>query len=212
MRKNYTVISSTYVAQAALGKRPARTWLAGVALLTAREQWGKWQLNVQIGVALVGDNVWDVPLWLSKNLKTPTTLVGWRLDDIVVPSLIAAADTCGDPAIARECLRSLEGALTDEVVDLAATQGGAGAPRLCAAAEAVGVPVPSLSGAGLDEIWRTGCLADMRDHVSARALSLWLMFLADPARADEEMRKATAAWIDTLDQPWAAPHRNGGAK
>lgn len=212
MRKSYTVISSTYLQQPAMGKRPARTWLAGMALLHVDERWGKWSFDIRSSAALAGDNIWDVPLWAAQELRAPATLVGWRLDDIVVPSLIAAADTCGDPAIAREFLRALENTFTGDIVDLAASQGGAGASRLCAAAEAMGVPVPSLSGARLDEIWHSGCLADMRDHVSARAVALWLMLLADPERADDAMREATAAWIQTLDQPWAAPYRNGGAR
>ncbi len=199
MTTDTVVLATSWIHQPALGERPPRTLLVGAATLTFRYRFGGAGFDLAAHSTTVTDDPAETISWLADSFHVPPApLLLWRAEDIVVPSLIAAAETARDTMTAARMLRELDLVFTGEVIDVAETYGGINATSFDAIAHGAGIPVISMTRADLAEAHRTGCHGAIREHLAARVKAIWRLWLAN--RDDTETLTAmTEAWLVTPD-------------
>lgn len=199
MTSDTVVLATAWIHQPALGDRPARTLLVGAATLTFRYRFGGAGFDLAAHSSTVTDDPAETISWLAEALHIPPArLLLWRAEDIVVPSLIAAAETARDTIAAAKLLRELDLVFTGEVIDVAESYGGTGATSFDAVAHGAGLPFVPMTRADLSEYHRTGCHGAIREHLTARVKAIWQLWLA--SREDTETLQAmTEAWLATPD-------------
>ncbi|MGY4396695.1 hypothetical protein ACVWZA_001880 [Sphingomonas sp. UYAg733] len=193
------VLATSWIHQTALRERPPRTLLVGAATLTLRYRFGGAGFDLAAHSTTVTDDPAETMSWLADSLHgPPARLLLWRAEDIVVPSLIAAAETARDTMAAAKMLRELDRVFTGEVIDVAETYGGINATSFDAIAHGAGTPVIPMTRADLAEAHRTGNHGAIREHLAARVKAIWQLWLA--SREDTEtLIAATDAWLATPD-------------
>ena len=200
MTTDTVVLATSWIHQSALGDRPARTLLVGAATLTFRYRFGSAGFDLAAHSTTVTDDPAETISWLADGLHIPPgRLLLWRAEDIVVPSLIAAAETARDALAAARMLRELDLVFTGEVLDVAESYGGAGATSFDAVAHDAGIPFAPMTRAELSEYHRTGNHGAIREHLAVRVKAIWQLWLA--SREDTETLTAmTEAWLATPEQ------------
>lgn len=199
MTSDTVVLATAWIHQPALGDRPARTLLVGAATLTFRYRFGSAGFELAAHSTTVTDDPAETIQWLADSFHIPPArLLLWRAEDIVVPSLIAVAETARDTLAAAKLLRELDLVFTGDVIDVADTYGGSSATSFDAVAQGADVPFVPMNRADLSEYHRTGCHGAIREHLAARVKAIWQLWLA--AREDTETLTAlTEAWLATPD-------------
>ncbi|MFL0418116.1 hypothetical protein ACH0CP_15895 [Sphingomonas sp. 179-I 2A4 NHS] len=192
-------LATAWIHQPALGQRPARTLLVGAAKLSIFYSFGTLGFDLQTHSTTVTDDPAETISWVAAALHVPPgRLLLWRAEDIVVPSLIAAAETARDAMAGARLLRELDLAFTGEVIDVAEAHGGAAATSFDAIAHRHGLPFVPMSKAELAEAHRTGCHWAIRKHLAARGVATWRLWLAGREDAEPLIEK-TEAWLATPD-------------
>ena len=199
MTTDTVVLATSWIHQSALGDRPARTLLVGAATLTFRYRFGSAGFDLATHSTTVTDDPAETITWLADSFHIPPArLLLWRAEDIVVPSLVAAAETARDIMAAAKMLRELDLVFTGEVVDVAESYGGIGATSFDAVAHGAGVQFVPMARGELAEAHRTGNHGAIREHLAARVKAIWQLWLA--SREDTETLTAmTDAWLATPD-------------
>ena len=199
MPTDTVTLSTAWIHQPALGQRPARTLLVGAATLTLSYRFGTLAFDLATHSTTVTDDPADTMRWLADRLHIPPArLLLWRAGDIVVPSLIAAAETARDAMAGARLLRELDLTLNGEVVDVAESYGGSTATSFDAIAHGAGLPFMPMSRTALAEAHRLGNHGALREHLAARAKATWQLWLN--SRDDtESLVAATEAWVATPD-------------
>lgn len=199
MPTNTTILSTCWLNQSSLGSRPARTLLVGAALLTVSHRFGTLAFDLRADSTTITDDPDGTVAWLAERLPTePGRLLLWRADDIVLPSLISAAETTRNLMAGARLLCALERAFTGEMVDVAEPHGRARAKSFDAVAHAGGLPFVPMTRAQLAEAHRTGCHGDIRLHLAGRAKATWRLWL----RQQEEtapLQAMTDEWLASPD-------------
>lgn len=199
MTTDTIVLATSWIHQSALGDRPARTLLVGAATLAIRYRFGRLDFDLAAHSTTVTDDPADTITWLADSSQTsPARLLLWRAEDIVVPSLIAAAETARDTIAAARMLRELERVFTGEVIDVAEAHGGTRAKSFDAVAHAAGIVFVPMTKTDLAEAHGTGNHWTIREHLAARVKAIWQLWLAGREDADT-IRAATHAWLATPD-------------
>lgn len=191
------VLATAWINQPALGQRPARTLLVGAATLKIYYRFGSLGFDLQAHSTTVTDDPAETISWFADAFHVPPErLLLWRAEDIVVPSLIAAAETARDTIAAAKLLRELDLVFTGEVIDVAEEYGGRSATSFDAVAHAHGVPFVTMTPAALAKAHRLGNHHMIRQHLAARVKATWRLWLA--GRDDtESLIAATDAWATT---------------
>lgn len=194
-----TALATAWLNQPAFGQRPARTLLVGAATLAVRHRFNGWSFQLEAHSSTVTDNPAETILWLAEDLAArPSRLLLWRAEDIVVPSLIAAAETARDGLAGTKFLRELERTFTGEVEDVAQAFGSTKAASFDAIAHEHGLPFIAMSRSGLEEAHRIGNHGTIREHLASRVKATWRLWLR--SRPDgEALIAATDAWLATPD-------------
>lgn len=199
MTTDTVVLATSWIHQPALGDRPARTLLVGAATLTFRYRFGSAGFDLAAHSITVTDDPAETISWLADASHVPPArLLLWRAEDIVVPSLIAAAETARDTIAAAKLLRELDLVFTGEVIDVAERYGGVRATSFDAVAHDAGLPIAPMTRADLSEYHRTGNHGAIREHLASRVKAIWQLWLA--GRDDAETLTAlTKTWLATPD-------------
>lgn len=192
------VLATAWLNRPKLGNHPARTLLVGASTLIVRHRFGGWSFDLQVDSTTITDNPADTMLWVADQLPAANRLILWRAEDIVVPSLIAAAETAHDTIAAAKLLRQIDRAFCGEVVDIALSHGGARATSFDEVAHAHNLPFIAMSRDALAEAHRIGNHGDIQGHLAARVKAMWRLWLSDQPEA-EAIAAATVAWI--TEQP-----------
>lgn len=199
MNTDTVILSTAWINQSELGERPARTLLIGAATLTVSHRFGTLAFDLAAHSTTVTCNQVDTMNWLAGRLQPPPArLLLWRAGDIVVPSLIAAAETARDAVTAARLLRQLDRTLSGEVIDVAEEYGGSAATSFDAIAHRAGLPFVPMTRTDLTEAHRTGCHWAIREHLGARAKAIWRLWLNSFDDADLQIA-ATESWVGTAD-------------
>ena len=199
MSTETAILATAWIHQPVLGRRPARTLLIGAAKLSICYRFGSLGFDLQAHSTTITDDPAETICWLADALHVPPErLLLWRAEDIVVPSLIAAAECARDLMAGARMLRELDLAFTREVIDVAEVHGGAAATSFDAVAHQHDIPVVPMSKADLAEAHRTGCHGAIRKHLGARAIATWRLWLAGQPDAESLIEK-TEAWLATPD-------------
>jgi hypothetical protein len=199
MTTETVVLATAWINQPALSQRPARTLLVGAATLKVSYRFGSLAFDLKAHSTTVTDDPAETMLWLADAFHLPPErLLLWRAEDIVVPSLIAAAETARDTVAAAKLLRELDLVFTGEVIDVVESYGGRTATSFDAVAHAHGVPFVAMTPAALAEAHRLGNHYAIREHLAARAKATWRLWLA--SREDTgSLIGGTDAWAATPD-------------
>lgn len=199
MTTDTVILSTAWIHQPSFGERPARTLLIGAATLTVSYRFGTLAFDLAAHSTTVTDDPAETMRWLADRLHVPPArLLLWRAGDIVVPSLIAAAETARDTMAGARLLRELDLTLTGELIDVADSFGGSTATSFDAVAHKAGLPFLPMTRAALAEAHRTGCHGAIREHLAARVKATWRLWLN--GREDtESLIAATEAWVGTPD-------------
>lgn len=193
------VLATAWLTQPKLGRTPARTLLVGAATLTVRRRFDRWGFQLEAHSTTVTDNPAETLVWLAEDLAArPSRLLLWRAEDILVPSLIAAAETACDGLAGAKLLRALGGAFIREIDDVAQSFGGTKATSFDAIAHDHGLPFVQMTRRDLAEAHRTGNHGAIRAHLTARVKAMWQLWLKD-CPDGEGLSEATAAWLATAD-------------
>lgn len=199
MTTDTAILATAWIYQQALGQRPARTLLVGAAKLRICYRFGSLGFDLQAHSTTITDDPAETICWLADALHVPPErLLLWRAEDIVVPSLIAAAESARDAMAGARMLRELDLAFTSEVTDVAEVHGGAAATSFDAIAHQHNIPVVPMSKADLADAHRTGCHGAIRKHLASRAIATWRLWLAGQPDAESLIEK-TGAWLATPD-------------
>lgn len=199
MTTDTIALSTAWIHQHACRDRPARTLLVGASILTCSDRFGSAAFDLAAHSTTVTDDPAETMAWLAKRLEVaPARLLLWRAEDIVVPSLISACETARDTMTAARLLRALDRAFEGEVIDVAEQHGGSKASSFDAVMHSAGLPFSPMAKDELHHAHSTGCHADIREHLAARAVStfrLWLQGRDDVG----DLIAATDAWSATPD-------------
>lgn len=194
MTIGYSVLSIAYVQRPTPGRVPLTTLLVGATVLDVAADPSGWTFDLDAHISLAGDGGHATLRWIAERAWSPDrSLVLWRAGDIVVPALIAAAESCTDASLAAEMLRTVELLLTGPVIDVADLFGGARAISFDAVAHDHHVPFEPMSKTDLEAAWRVADHGRVRGHLAARAsgtVGLWLKHQDEP-----ELRAAFEAWL-----------------
>lgn len=193
------VLATSWLNQDQLGSRPARTLLVGAAVLAVRERFGSWSFDLQLDSTTVTDDPANTLRWLPEALPPASRLLLWRPEDIVVPSLVAAANSA-DSMIAAKLLRRLDAAFAGEVIDVAAPHGGARATSFDAVAHVAGLPFVAMTQRDLAATFAAMNHGNIRDHLGSRVKAMWRLWLNDQPDATA-LAAATVAWLAEQDAP-----------
>lgn len=199
MTTDTAVLATSWIAQPALAARAERTLLVGAALLRIHYRFGTLGFDLQTHSTTVTDDPGETIMWLAEGLHIPPErLLLWRAADIVVPSLIAAAETARDTVAAARLLRELDLTFSGEVIDVAERYGGDAATSFDAIAHANDVPFVPMPQASLAEAHRLGNHFQIRQHLAARAKATWQLWLR--GREDTgPLIAATEMWLSGED-------------
>ncbi|WP_375380926.1 hypothetical protein [uncultured Sphingomonas sp.] len=190
-------LATCWLNKPASNDRLACTLLVGAATLVVSRRFGQLAFDLQAHSSTVTDNPAGTIAWLAERLPVePGRLLLWRAEDIVVPSLLAAAETARDMLAGARLLRSMQHAFADEVVDVAESHGGRQARSFDAVAHRHGLPFIAMTDDQLGDAHRTGCHGAIRDYLAGRAKAIWQLWLQ--TRADGEApRVMTEAWLES---------------
>lgn len=194
MRDRYTVLATACLTKPKLGRTPARTSLIGAAALHVEERFAAPAVRIDAHTTLVTDSPADTLGWLAGELgEGNRTLLLWRAEDIVVPSLIAAAEDAPDPVIGAQLLRRLERSLTGRVIDVADHFGGSKATSLDAVLHQEALPFRPMTRNAMDEAYRTSCHGDVLEYLKLRALGLFRLWARQQPNGEELERAVLEA-------------------
>lgn len=199
MTTETAVLATAWISQPALAGRPARTLLVGAAMLKIYYRFGSLSFDLRAHSTTVTDDPAETITWLAESLHVPPSrLLLWRGEDIVVPSLVAAAETARDTVSAAKLLRELDLTFTREVIDVAETHGGAKASSFHSVAHGAGIPFVPMTQVALAEAHRLGNHFMIRQHLATRVKATWGLWLT--ARQDaKSLIAATETWLTTPD-------------
>ena len=185
------------------------THLAGAGLLIATRRASGWRFKSQAATIAAGDREQDLLQWLADRLPLADTLIGWQIDNHVVPALLEAAETA-DAAVAHHLTGRLARALRGRVVDVALEHGGSAAPPLDQVAADMAIAVPVIPDEALVSAWAFDRLDAVRSDLAAQAIGLWQFFLRHARMSGLEAEEATLAWLER--QRGAAPTQRAGSE
>lgn len=173
------------IAPTANGDTSPGTHLAGAGLMIATRHGSRWRFSSEAATIAAGEKEQNLLLWLADRLPMADTLIGWQIDQHVVPALIDAA-AHAEPTIAHHFMVRLARALRNNVVDLSINRS--------AAADEVAT-APSMMPDALLACWGTGRLDAVRSDLAAEAIGTWLQFLRQARLDGAQAEKATRDWM-----------------
>ncbi|MFD1106197.1 hypothetical protein [Sphingobium olei] len=161
------------------------THLIGAGLMIATRRGARWRFSSEAGTIAAGKKEQSLLLWLADRLPMANTLIGWEIDQHVVPPLIDAA-AHAEPTIAHHFMVRLARVLRNNVVDLSINPSAA--PENVATA-------PSMMPDTLLSNWGTGRLDAVRADLATEAIGTWLHFLRQAQHVGADAEQATRAWM-----------------
>ncbi|MBN8831336.1 MAG: hypothetical protein J0G94_12115 [Sphingomonadales bacterium] len=167
------------------GSVPPGARLVGASLLIATRLGTRWRFSSEAATVAAGEKEQNLLLWLADRLPMADTLIGWQIDQHLVPALIDGA-AHADPAIAHHFMVRLARVLRNNVVDLSIDRSGVADDVATA---------PSMMPDRLLAAWGTGRLDAVRDDLTAGALGTWLHFLRQAQHVGADAESATRDWM-----------------
>lgn len=191
--KNVTFVSvaaATIIVPQAAGSNAPEVYLIGAGLLIATYDGTRWRFSAESAALKAGEKEQNLLLWLSDRLPMANTVIGWNIDNRIVPALINAA-AHADPTIAQHFMLRLSRALRNNVVDLAIDRSAAVEPGIADEVRTA----PSMAPDVLLECWGKGQLDTLRADLRAEALGTWLAFVRQGKAPGMAAEQATRDWM-----------------
>lgn len=182
-------LASIAIPPAADADSPPGTHLVGAGLLIATRDGSRWRFSSEAATVSAGEKEQNLLIWMADRLPMADTMIGWHIDQHVVPALIDAA-AHADPAIAHHFTLRLARALRNNVVDLS-IDGGVATARMAENA----ATAPSMAPDALLAAWGIGRLDAVRADLATEALGAWLAFVRQAKALGMEAEQATRDWM-----------------
>jgi hypothetical protein len=152
--------------------------LVGVGLLhvthTVADQF-TYRLSARCIPAGVGEAV--LIDWLTDNLPSGASVVGWQLADDIVPALLGAADEA-PPDAARAFVDALALSVSRGAVDLADHHGGAVAPSFDQVCREFSIASAPIAPETLLAAWGIGRMGAIAEALGVNAAAAWRLAVA----------------------------------
>lgn len=161
------------------------THLVGAGLMISTRHGSRWRFSSESGTIAAGEKEQSLLLWLADRLPMADTLIGWQIDQHVVPPLIDAA-AHAEPTIAHHFMVRLARVLRGNVVDLSINRSA----RAEDVASAPGMTPDALLGN-----WGTDRLDAIRSDLATEAIGTWLHFLRQAQHVGANAERATREWM-----------------
>lgn len=121
-------------------------------------------------------------------------VIGWKIDQVVIPVLLNAAETA-PPAIAHHFLARLHRLPRVGAVDLSLQHGGASAPSFTAMAAEMAIRSPDWNADVVLAKWAIGDVHQIRHDLADEALALWRVFVRMAGVAGIDAEAQTDEWV-----------------
>ena len=171
--------------------------LIGLGLFIAQRRDDLWTFSRRAIARRAGASQDEVLRWAVKWMPSDATLIGWNVDQKLVPTLLEAA-AHAPPELSCRFLTSLHQVLLKGVVDLALREGGAAAPPLKAVAEEMAIFAPAMDADAMTAERRSGLVDQRRRDLGDEALALWRVFVRSAGLSGLGAEAATDAWVMRL--------------
>ncbi|MFK4792372.1 hypothetical protein [Sphingobium sp. ZW T5_29] len=182
-------LASIAIPPTANADSPPGTHLVGAGLLIAKRYGSRWRFSSEAATVSAGEKEQNLLIWMADRLPMADTMIGWQIDQHLVPALIDAA-AHADPAIAHHFTLRLARALRNNVVDLS-IDGRVATARMAEDA----ATAPSMAPDALLAAWGIGRLDAVRADLATEALGTWLAFVRQAKALGMEAEQATRDWM-----------------
>lgn len=169
---------------------PPDVYLIGAGLLIATRESSRWRFSVETAAVQAGEKEQNLLLWIADRLPLATTVIGYYIDNRIVPALINAA-AHADPAIAQHFMLRLARALRNNVVDLSIGRSA----DVEAAAKEDEASIPAMSPDALLAAWGLGQLDAVRGGLEREVIGTWQSFVRQAGVPGAEAEQSTRDWI-----------------
>lgn len=185
-----SLAAATITVPSAGSDAPPDVYLIGAGLLIATRESARWCFSVETAAVAAGEKEQNLLLWLSDRLPRATTVIGYHMDNRLVPALINAA-AHADPAIAQHFMLRLARALRNSVVDLSIGRSA----DVDAAANEEDANIPAMSPDALLAAWGLGQLDAVRGGLEREVIGTWQSFVRRAGVPGAEAEQSTRDWI-----------------
>ena len=193
----YVAVTCTTISVPAFthGADVASKRLVGIAFLVAEVgRRSRWHFSRRAYVILAEQPETALIEWATSRLPIKAMLIGWNVDHVLVPALLAAAATAS-PILGRQFTSRLHRLLRCGVVDLALKHGGAGAPTLANIAADMAIYAPAWNANAVTSAWTAGAVDQIRHDLADEALAIWRTFVRSAGVTGLSAEAATDAWV-----------------
>lgn len=177
------------------GFHAAGRHLIGIGLFIARrDNDSRWRFACHASAIQAGEPECALLHWTSVHLPRDGTMIGWNVDQALVPSLLDAAVTA-PPLLAHRFIKQFHSLLSGGVADMAVGHGGAGATALATVATDMAIHAPTWNDDAITGAWAIGAVDDLRRDLADEALAIWRIFIRTAGAVGLDAEAATDAWL-----------------
>ncbi|CAM3231592.1 YprB ribonuclease H-like domain-containing protein [Sphingomonas antarctica] len=178
------------------GNHPPDRCLVGIGLFIAEHgATGRWHFERYAHALIAGEREDGLLEAIADRLPPFATLIGWNVDQVLVPLLLETAAVV-PPTIEHHFSARLYRLLSGGVVDMALCHGGMGAPPLATVARTTAIDAPDMDADGIASAWASGEVRQLHADLADEALALWRIFVRAAGSPGVEVDVATDAWLE----------------
>lgn len=192
------------------GNYPTERLLVGFGQFVARRSGTHWTFRRRAHAIAAGTSEAILLERMADRLPNAATVIGWKVDQVLRPTLLGAAATA-PPLVAHYAAARLHRLFRGGAVDLAYGRRAVGSSTLSALAADMAIYAPAWNADAVFSAWATGLLNPLRRDLGDEAVALWRLFVRTAGVAGAEAESATDAWFAdrTCMQRAGRPRRQG---
>lgn len=176
------------------GLHAGETCLVGIGLFIASVQDRRWTFTRHASVVPAGEPEHSLLEGAADRLPADGMLIGWNVDNVLVPALLGAAATA-PPVIAHHFTARLHRLLRGGVVDMALVPRKVSRATLAATAADMAIYAPAWDAEVVFTAWATGMIDQVRQDLADEVLAVWRTFVRSSRLSDVDAEAATDAWV-----------------
>lgn len=170
--------------------RPPSRHLIGIGLFVAQCEKSRWRFRRHAHAIPAGETEGTLLHGAANRLPVDSTLIGWNVDQTLMPALLNAAATA-QPIVAWGFLEPLHRLVRGGVVDLAL---GHGSVSLTPFATDQAIYAPTWDTEANIDDWAAGRVDRLRIDLADEALAIWRMLIRWAGFTGVDAEAATDAW------------------
>lgn len=176
------------------GSYPGERCLAGIGLFIASLEGRRWRFTRHASIVPAGEPEHSLLEGVADRLPADGMLIGWDVDSVLVPALLAAAEEA-PAAVAHHFTARLHRLLSGGVVDMALVPRKTGGASLATTAADMAIYAPSWNADAVFTAWSTGMIDQVHRDLADEALAIWRTFVRSSGLSNVDAEAATDAWV-----------------